>query len=664
MNINKNGTHKTRFLGISTATHHTSEEQLDGWVRVIEYVLGIFNSSPRGRAMGKIEIREFFKLLKGMHTDHAEDQKKLVHLIQALKEAYERESRGETELLSMDVVQLLPILLEVGQRMVEHAGGPDAWDSLSKEDQEARHQESYRELCREVGSKQFESLSSEEKRSVDLFLWAGCCMHKELNSVKGGNVRMIAWWGDNHIQGPIKLMNRDNAAAASAGGTAATRAVEVSQGGAVKLTSLAGALFNHKDDKKGQHDTYHFYMESRFGYTFSFPDTSNTRYQTHCLAATELIVSLEVYKEFLDLIKDKKDSHTLNHLEQNVLAGLQDIPTIHELCVLVVYSQSVSMPYLRHVRGNSQTNILDLGKLHLQVADYCRKVIANPDILIGPDVTHTSGSLDGSLWVRPDTMYAVVRLAPTLPHLRDLVRAFFEGALETWLRFSAEFVEGGAIDAASASERNTAWMETTNDFNEGALGGWRRAAREDGNMSLLYYNGRTMYKRNETAEYMTTLAPDDHKFIRSKARQLDSSHLEKDRRNKQITYDRGLVGKKHARDAARKQREDEQAEIIKNLVVHLDPTTINEKKITVDGINHQLDWHRKWGPDGSSIPPKSRCGNKAARLEILHAAITRFNDSGRKVEECVDEPGDDIEMAINDSGHNRDQEASDDDMEI
>lgn len=61
-----------------------------------------------------------------------------------------------------------------------------------------------------------------------------------------------------------------------------------------------------------------------------------------------------------------------------------------------------------------------------------------------------------------------------------------EGALETWVHFSAEFVEGGVISGTTTSERRVAWMETTNDLNEGALGGFRKAARDDGNMSLLY----------------------------------------------------------------------------------------------------------------------------------------------------------------------------------
>jgi len=152
---------------------------------IIRWILETYNSSPRTQASGKIEIQEFFEVLKGMHTDHAEDQKKLVRLIQALKQAYDREHRGETEILAMNIVELLPILVQVSQQAVTRAGGPDAWESLSKEQQAALHQESYQDICCELGWRQFETLSEDEKRTVDLFLWAGCCMHKELNSVKG-----------------------------------------------------------------------------------------------------------------------------------------------------------------------------------------------------------------------------------------------------------------------------------------------------------------------------------------------------------------------------------------------------------------------------------------------------------------------------------------------
>ncbi|KAJ7877232.1 hypothetical protein B0H14DRAFT_3784454 [Mycena olivaceomarginata] len=47
----------------------------------------------------------------------------------------------------------------------------------------------------------------------------------------------------------------------------------------------------------------------------------------------------------------------------------------------------------------------------------------------------------------------------------------------TWIRFSSEFAPGGLIDQSSATEKQLAWMPSTNDANEGALGAYRVAIR-------------------------------------------------------------------------------------------------------------------------------------------------------------------------------------------
>ena len=72
-----------------------------------------------------------------------------------------------------------------------------------------------------------------------------------MNSVKGGAQAMAKYWKAAGLVGPIKLMNRDNAATA-----AQTHALEVSTGGAVRLTLLVGMLLHHKDDKKCQQDSF------------------------------------------------------------------------------------------------------------------------------------------------------------------------------------------------------------------------------------------------------------------------------------------------------------------------------------------------------------------------------------------------------------------------
>jgi hypothetical protein len=67
---------------------------------------------------------------------------------------------------------------------------------------------------------------------------------------------MQAWWGETGVEGPVLLMNKDNAAAASGGSSSAKQhVIQVSTGGAQKVLELAGAVFQHKDNKKGQQDS-------------------------------------------------------------------------------------------------------------------------------------------------------------------------------------------------------------------------------------------------------------------------------------------------------------------------------------------------------------------------------------------------------------------------
>ena len=55
-------------------------------------------------------------------------------------------------------------------------------------------------------------LSDAEKKTLKLFIWAGCGCHKDLNTVKAGHSEMAVWWDENGVTPPILLANRDNAA--------------------------------------------------------------------------------------------------------------------------------------------------------------------------------------------------------------------------------------------------------------------------------------------------------------------------------------------------------------------------------------------------------------------------------------------------------------------
>jgi len=109
------------------------------------------------------------------------------------------------------------------------AGGPAGWDTLPVEKKKVLGDEALRRLRINVGEIAFGQLSDAEKNGVDFFVWG-----------------IRAWWGQNAIEGPVLLMNKDNTAAAAAtsdNSKVKDRAVNVSAGGAQKVLDLAGAIW-------------------------------------------------------------------------------------------------------------------------------------------------------------------------------------------------------------------------------------------------------------------------------------------------------------------------------------------------------------------------------------------------------------------------------------
>ncbi|KAI0661679.1 hypothetical protein C8Q70DRAFT_966523 [Cubamyces menziesii] len=630
----KGPTHNRHFAGVTSAPDHSSATQMDGWMDTIQDLCDTYNASPLGQK-NPVTPADFAAKIKGMNTDHAPDQKKLASLFREWKVRCERETRGQRALLDGALGEFEPFLTEEVERAIRDAGGARAWDRLSDEERTERNATAKGRAIFCFGEARFAALSDAEKREVDLFVWAGCCMHKELNSVKGGNAEMSAFWRNTALTGPMLLMNQHNAAAAAFGPSdAQVRAEAVSSSGGVKLTSLAGALFNHKDDKKGQQDTTRIFFEASeaVGAAVAFPDTSNTRYQSHCEAAAELIVHLPLYIDFLSALRDKKNNRTFNHLEENVWNGLHDIPTLTELCVLALYSQAISHPYLREVRGPDQlsANILDLGPLHDRVKAHCRRIIDNPSLLLSPETCFDTGSMDGELWERPEAIYAILRLAPSLPHLEQALVAFFRGALGTWERFTAEFTPGGQIAGLSSDEKRIAWMRTTNDDNEGGLGAFRANARRAPSMTLNQYNARTMHKVNGTAEFTKHQLDDETRaFTRKRARLIDASGLEKERRMVLAQADSRVVEEKRGKDRAKRQKEDARTALLDALVVLQDAEDIAMRapQITNGDLDVQLDWHRRREGKETGIPVKAQLTRKAQKVEALCAAVRRYNHS-------------------------------------
>ncbi|KZS94798.1 hypothetical protein SISNIDRAFT_439582 [Sistotremastrum niveocremeum HHB9708] len=621
--IGPDGLFENFHLGVDSAVSHTSEEQLRGWITRLEEIARAYNATPKGQA-NPIDPRAFVAKFTGIHMDHAEDQKKLARLMEEYKNACCLEIRGENALLDMPSDEVLRLLWLRSHAAMQALGGYECWQRLTETEREAHDRQVLKSLQQEIGEEAFQKLSTEEQRHERLFVWTGCCMHKDLNAVKGGNTSMGAWWLTAGVIGPRKLMNRDNAAVAAEPGVsvAKTRALDVSVGGAVKATSLAGAIFNHKDDKKGQQDTYRWYFVDILGYAVNFPDTSNTRYQSHCEAAAELLVHLPLYKEFLLLVKDKKDSHSLNHMEQNLWDALHDLPTIQELCVLALYSQSITHPYLRRIRGQNikDTNALHLGPLHLHVIAHCKAIIQDPSLLVSNNVSCITGAMDGQQWERPEVVYAIQQMSPTLPHLSALLVAFFEGALQTWQRFSAEFAHDGTIATLTPAERNRARMHPTNDHNEGALGSFRVTQRANPRLSLLMHNAKAKYKKNRTGRYVEMTSDKKlDKHVRTEARRQDDSGLEMKRKKGAIEHDRARVEATRAKALANAQKRKQALDAVMNTEIVLDHDALT--RMTRAQLDAQIKRLRLVDKE---IPRAKEMPLRADRLAAVLKAVERY----------------------------------------
>lgn len=162
--------------------------------------------------------------------------------------------------------------------------------------------------------------------------------------MKGGDKRMCGTWTKNNLVPPTKLLNKDIDATSTVNSDDSSELQNSATAGGVKLTALAGALFNHKDDKKGHQDSHRNFLRICTGGPYTFPDTSNTRFQSHCAAAANLLLHRSHHIEFLDQVRDRKGA--LNHMEQNVYKGLHDVPTLAELVVLMLYAEVISHDYL------------------------------------------------------------------------------------------------------------------------------------------------------------------------------------------------------------------------------------------------------------------------------------------------------------------------------
>jgi len=134
------------------------------------------------------------------------------------------------------------------------------------------------------------------------------------------------------------------------------------------------------------------------------------------------------FLRFLEFVHDRKDKHVSQYgAEYLQCFALQT--HFDKLATLALYAQASLIIYRQIRKPNSKTtNMLDWGPLHLKVEQHIDKIISNPELLISENATYTTGAIDGKEWETPDAVAAILKMAPELPHLSNLVVEFFTGA--------------------------------------------------------------------------------------------------------------------------------------------------------------------------------------------------------------------------------------------
>lgn len=618
-----------RTLGVGASIDHTSETQVNGLKRRLQVAIDIFKGSPLAQRLNiDFELNDFAAKLRGMNGDHAADQKKDYTIVKAWKEDVRDERLGTKKLGQLPLPELVALLGAVKGAYIDELGGALVWMKFSEQEHKIHEAAILRTLCLQLGKEEYVHLSDEEKRTFDLFIWAGCCMHKDMNAFKGGDKALGESWDLARRTRPATLANNDNAAVLARVGVggpstaAEVRAEEVSGRGGVKATTLGGMICNNKDNKKGQQDTYRWYFAKVLGYPASYPDVSNTRYQTHGNAAAEIITHLSTYISFMEYVRDKKQKPGFTNVEKNFFTALHDIPTLTEFAVMALYSQAITIPYMRTVRGKgtNEINILDLGEYHDTVKNHVKKIIRDPGLLIAenPDETYKLGTLDGLEWSRREAVEAVYKLAPTLPHLQPALVAFFEGAAVTWERFTSEFAD---IAGLTAGERRAAFMPATNDVNEGALGTYTGWCKDHPSGTRHQFEARLMHDQNHTKEYMESenFRDEDHAYCRKVAREVLASLPQVQAQVEQISADEADVKKKREKMEELRRKKYAHAERIAAIVLELDKDIV--RVCNVKFLDDQLELHRTWDKD---VPIKARVKVRSLKLKALLEAIDRY----------------------------------------
>ncbi|KAK7034159.1 hypothetical protein R3P38DRAFT_3351366 [Favolaschia claudopus] len=317
-------------------------------------------------------------------------------------------------------------------------------------------------------------------------------------------------------------------------------------------------------------------------------------------------------KKLFELLKEWKKKLEREMRGEKVVKGMDQLRLVG-----FVFKCTQDVPYMREIRGAnaSEDNVLRLGPLHDRLIAHLDKLIANPELLIGPSVSHETASLDGQPWDHPKAVLAVQKYTPDLPHLENLTVTMLMGARVAWKRFSGEYTEDGAIAQATDEQMERAQMEKTNDRCESSFGVFRQEAKANPNMSLEVHNARQMFKFNKTSEYLRKLSPALRKFLRRVVRKQDGSGANRESKLLLARYKKEGAEVQMEKTRKRAAKKQAASDAIDRVVAIL----------TVTEVEYLANLPRG-APEvwASAVPNKSARGNRDNKVKLWVEAVQRY----------------------------------------
>jgi hypothetical protein len=127
MLVDPNSAPKVCFLGVEKTIDHSSAESVRGWNERLQASIDLFNRSPLGRHLNlPFSIRDFMRILKGMHGDHASPEKSTAKGLQGQKHDAAIQDLGEAALAGKSFMELVEYLGAWNAKKIVEAGGKEA----------------------------------------------------------------------------------------------------------------------------------------------------------------------------------------------------------------------------------------------------------------------------------------------------------------------------------------------------------------------------------------------------------------------------------------------------------------------------------------------------------------------------------------------------------